>query len=96
MSAFGTDDYSFLDHAKHWSEAKGYAFTFQFNPRSPVSDGDFERLHGLLGDAPVLADAGETAIADYRMALLDARGILAAAFGFDAENLGDDDGLDGW
>ena len=29
------EDYSFYDHAKHWSEMKGFALSFQFNRRSP-------------------------------------------------------------
>ncbi|MCA9583170.1 MAG: DUF4856 domain-containing protein, partial [Myxococcales bacterium] len=53
METFGTDDYDFAGHAKAWSELKGFALGFQFNPRSPVSDTDFVMLHTLIGDAPV-------------------------------------------
>ena len=33
MNRLGADDGSFDDHAKHWSEMKGFALSFQFNPR---------------------------------------------------------------
>lgn len=96
MNAFGTDSYSFADHAKHWSEMKGFALSFQFNPHSPLSDGDFAALHDRLGVAPVLPTASVSEIDAYRDALLDAREILGAAYGFDAANLGDADGENGW
>lgn len=35
---FGTDEYSFSNHAKHWSEMKGFALGLQFNPNSPMHD----------------------------------------------------------
>jgi len=82
MDAFGTDDYDFLDHAKHWSEMKGFALGLQFNPRSPVSDMQFAELHGLIGDAPVLPDADSGAIDSYRDDLLAARALLQDAYGF--------------
>lgn len=100
MGDFGTPAYDharFLRHATWWSEMKGFALIFQFNPRSPVSDEDFVRIHELLGDAPVLPNStgGRTA-EEYRQDLREARGIIGAAFGFDAANLGDDDGQNGW
>ena len=97
MDAFGTEDYSFTDHAKHWSELKGFALGFQFNRFSPMLESigspgvatRFTRFHALVGDAPVLADAGETAIADYRAALEEARELVGEAYGFDEDNLAD-------
>jgi hypothetical protein len=96
MAAFDTDAYVFVDHAKHWSEMKGFLLAAQFNPASPLTDADFETLHTLLGDAPTLAAAGVEAIEAYRTNLLEARGLLGDAYGFDAANLGDDNGLNGW
>jgi len=96
MGAMGSDDYDFEDHAKHWSELKGFALGFQFNPRSPMSDADFERLHDLIGTAPVLSDASETERSAYAEDLREARTIIGDAYGFDADNLGDDDGMGGW
>lgn len=96
MGAIGTDDYSFGSHAKHWGELKGFALSFQFNPHSPLSDADFEALHERIGDAPTLENAGDTAIANAMVDLVAARDILATAFDFDAANLGDSDGLNGW
>ena len=88
MDAFGATDYSFLDHAMHWSEMKGFALGLQFNPSSPLSDADFATLHGLLGDAPVLEAAGVETISAYRDDLLAARSLLADAYEFDDTNVG--------
>ncbi|MBH24190.1 MAG: DUF4856 domain-containing protein [Myxococcales bacterium] len=96
MEKFGTDDYSFAEHAKVWSEMKGFALGFQFNPRSPVSDEDFTALHALLRDAPVLSDADSAEIDAYRSDLVAARDILRDAYGFDSSNMGDDKGEGGW
>ncbi|MBU6159790.1 MAG: DUF4856 domain-containing protein [Myxococcales bacterium] len=82
MERFGTANYSFLDHAKHWSELKGFALGLQFNPDSPVTDEQFVELHALLGDAPVLATATEAEIEACRANLLAARTLLGDAYGF--------------
>jgi len=96
MSAMDTDDYDFAGHAKHWSELKGFALSLQFNPRSPVTDGDFAALHDLLGTAPVLETAPIEDRDAYAEALLDAKDILRTSYGFDAANMGDDVGEGGW
>lgn len=87
MDKFGADDYVFLDHAKHWGELKGFALSFQFNPRSPLTDAQFVEFHQLVGDAPVLADAEASVIDDYKMKLVQARDLLGQAYGFDAANV---------
>ena len=90
MDAIGTPDYSFADHAKHWSELKGFALGLQFNPRSPLHTSTrFADFHDLVGDAPVLPNdvGGPSAISDYRTDLESARAILAEAYGFDASNV---------
>ncbi len=94
LGRIGTTDYVFADHAKHWSEAKGFALAFQFNPRSPLSDADFALLHERLGTAPVLT--GEAEIDAHRQDLIEARALLGAAYGIDPKNLGDDDGTGGF
>ena len=43
-----------------------------------------------------IQEAGADATTAYRAALLEARAILGAAYGFAPENLGDNDGLNGW
>ncbi|MDQ8150662.1 MAG: DUF4856 domain-containing protein [Gemmatimonadota bacterium] len=96
MDAMGTETYSFDDHAKKWSEMKGFALVFQFNPRSPLTDEQFVALHDLLGTRPVLATAGAETISDYQADLLAARAMIGTAYGFDAANLGGDDGTGGW
>lgn len=83
METVDSADYSFVDHAKHWSELKGFALGLQFNPRSPLSDSDFGTLHGLIGDAPVLDVAG---MQDYANDLIDARNLLEDAYEFAPEN----------
>ena len=75
------EDYSFSAHAKHWGEMKGFALSFQFNPRSPVSDEAFARVHELFGTAPALRD--DANFDEYRTGLLEARSILGAAYNFD-------------
>ncbi len=96
MATFGTPAYDFGEHAKVWSELKGFALTPQFNPRSPLTAAEFERLHALLGTAPVLPDAPPAEVEGYRQALLDARELVGTAYGFDPANLGDEDGENGW
>lgn len=96
MDAFGTGEYSFEDHAKHWSEMKGFALALQFNPHSPVSDEDFASMHRLMGQQPILSDADPMSISAYRTDLIAARQILGDAYGFDPANLGDSGGLHGW
>ncbi|MCO4745293.1 MAG: DUF4856 domain-containing protein [Proteobacteria bacterium] len=94
--AIGTDDYSFGDAAKHWSEMKGFALSLQFSPHSPMTSTEFATLHDKFGTGPVLETATSSDIADYRAYLLEARALLGDAYGFDAANLGDTDGLNGW
>ncbi|MGB5812638.1 MAG: DUF4856 domain-containing protein, partial [Polyangiales bacterium] len=88
MDSIGTADYSFADHAKHWSELKGFALSFQFNPRSPMSDSDFAAVHVAVGDAPVGASpTSPSNDADYRAQLLEARALIGDAYDFDEANL---------
>lgn len=96
MNKFGTNDYSFTDHAKHWSELKGFALSLQFNPRKQLSDAEFAELHRLIGQAPVLPNAAQAEIEDYYQALLEARALMGEVYGFDAANLGDENGENGW
>lgn len=99
ITAITAGEGSYQDYAKHWSEMKGFALSFQFNPRSPMSDEAFANFHSLVGDAPVLPGAeGVTAedIAAYRQAIIEARTLLADAYNFDPANVGDNDGQNGW
>lgn len=77
------------DLAKHWSEAKGFALSMQFNPHSALTDDDFGRLHELLGQNPERTE-------DYVAALIEARTLLGQVYSVDAANLGDDNGENGW
>ncbi|MEM7160391.1 MAG: DUF4856 domain-containing protein [Myxococcota bacterium] len=95
MGAAGTDDYSFADHAKHFSEMKGFALSLQFNKNhSPLSGADYGALHEAIRDRPVLPGSDE--VDAYRADLNAAKTILQDAYGFDAQNMGDADGNDGW
>jgi hypothetical protein len=82
--------YNFYDHAKHFSELKGFALGLQFNPRSPISDADFVTFHTLVGDKPVLADASAGARTAYVQSLILARDIFAQSYGFANQN------VEGW
>lgn len=95
MGTFGTREYSFTDHAKHFSEMKGFALSLQFNKNhSPMSADDFATLNGLLRDRPVLPGSEE--IDAYKADLVAAKQVLQDTYGFDPTNMGDADGNDGW
>lgn len=83
---FGTSSYLFKDHAKYFSELKGFALAFQFNPYSTMTEQDFDTLHSLLGDKPVLPSAGEAAVAEYMNKLKEARSLLQKIYGFSETN----------
>lgn len=90
MNAFGTEEYSFEDHAKHWSELKGFSLGLQFNPESPMLEGTrFADFHARIGDAPVLPndEGGQDAIDAYKAALLEARDIVQEAYDFSQANV---------
>lgn len=88
MEAFGTENYDFATHAKHWSELKGFALGMQFNPVSPLHVGTrFADLHEHIGLAPVLPNAGAEAINDYKAAMAAAKAIMKDAYGFADANL---------
>lgn len=94
MGKFGTAEYSFADHAKHWSELKGFALAFQFNPRSPMTDAQFATLHEKLGTAPALPGAAN--VDAYKAGLLEVKQLFKTAYGFADANLGDAGGAGGW
>ena len=96
MADFGSNNYSFADHAKHWSELKGFALGLQFNPRSQLTNDEFADFHDKVGDAPVLPSASAGEISAYKGRLLSARDLLQEAYGFADANMGDDDGEGGW
>ena len=87
-------EYSFTDHTKHWGELKGFLLSLQFNPHSPLGDETLAMIHDLVGTAPVFPS--DPNVTDYLANLLIARDLLAAAYGFDAANIGDENGENGW
>ncbi len=87
-------EYDFEGHAKHWGELKGFLLTLQFSPHSPLADADLAQIHADVGTAPVLP--GDAGADDYITTLLAVRAQLGEAYDFDAANLGDDDGENGW
>ena len=92
-----TGDYDFLDHAKHWSELKGFALALQFNVNhSPMTTARFAELQGYIGDRPVLPTAEMSAQEAYKQSLIDARTLVGDVYGFDTANLGDAEGVNGW
>ena len=78
--------YLFKNHAKYWSEMKGYGLAFQFNPRSKLTDAQFDQVHGLMKSAPVLPSKhSQGEVNQYIRDLMEARQILADAFSFTSE-----------
>jgi len=73
------EGYRYADHARRFSALKGSSLGLQFNPRSPLSSADFVAFHESVGDRPALDVADFT---DYRASLIEARAILATAYGF--------------
>ena len=96
MNKFEEEDYDFMGHAGHWAEAKAFALGLQFNPRKALTDEQFAELHQLLRVRPVLETATPTQINNYKADLRAARALIGDAYDFDAANLGDDNGENGW
>lgn len=84
LAKVGKDDFDFTTTAKHFSELKGFGLGLQFNPYSTISNEQFEEIHVLLKDAPVLAPVS---IGAYQANLIKARDILQAALNLNAENV---------
>ena len=87
MDEYGTADYLFTNHAKYWSELKGFALAFQFNPRGRLTTEQFNTVHQLIGDKPVLGSAGADALNAYKAQLVEARTVLGSLFD-DSADLG--------
>ena len=83
--AYGTAEFSFADLAKHYSEMKGFALAFQFNPNSLLSYDEFIKFHELVGDGPVFLQDGDKA--QFVSNLKEARVILKKAFSFSETNV---------
>ena len=96
MNKFDNANYSFIDHAKHWSELKGFALCLQFRRDSPLKPEDFKTLHDKIGVKPVLQTGTAAERNAYKVKLREARSILQTAYGFAAKNMGDDNGENGW
>jgi hypothetical protein len=95
VDRLGAPDYSFAEHAKHWSELKGLALAFQFNRRSPLGAAELAELHEKLGDGPFIPLPGGS-VEVHRRGLLEARAILRGVYGFSEADVGDDRGQGGW
>jgi hypothetical protein len=87
LDAYGTDKYLFTNTAKYWSEMKGYALAFQFNPHAIMTDTSFDTMHALMANSPVLPQTGATALTTYKADLLKARKILQNTYSFSEANV---------
>ena len=87
MQEYGTEGYLFKDFAKFWGEMKGFGLAFQFSPKALLSDADFDKVHALMGDKPVLPHAPQAQVNSYIADLLTARGIMAKAYSFSDNNV---------
>lgn len=83
---YGQETYLFKNFVKFWSEMKGYAFAFQFNPKGIMTDAQFDELHALMGEAPVLPHSNKSDVEAYKTKLLKARDILQEVYDFSDEN----------
>lgn len=85
--AYGSKSYLFDNYAKFWSEMKGFGLAFQFNPKGIMTDEDFDQMHALMKDAPVVPHAEPSLVKGYINDLLLARAILERTYGFSATNV---------
>lgn len=92
--------FKFHDLAKHFSEMKGFAMAFQFNPLSPLSKDLFVKIHRLMGDHPYVPQGSQEQIKQrsqkYIDNLKDVRDRLSKAMGFTADNGYTDEVLENW
>jgi hypothetical protein len=75
--------YDLAAYATRWSSLKGTLLALQFHPRSPLL-GEFNALHDLVGDAPVVDRA---AFADAAARLTTLRTRLQDVYGFAAADV---------
>lgn len=87
MDKMGSNDYNFALHAKYWSEMKGYALAFQFNPHSVMSINDFVQLHVFLGNMPVVDVPSSQVTLHYKQSLLEARNLLKSVYEFEEDQI---------
>ncbi|MGB0647069.1 MAG: DUF4856 domain-containing protein, partial [Bradymonadia bacterium] len=85
LNDMNAEEYDFYAHAKHWSELKGFALSFQFNRRSPMSAEDFDALHSAIGVSPVFPSAVEAE--SYKDGLLTARAFVGNIYGFETSDV---------
>ena len=86
MNEYGTEDYLYTNFAKYWSELKGFAMALQFSPIAMLSDADFDKVHALIGDKPVLPSASKDEVQTYQAQLMEARLLLQNAYKFNPVN----------
>jgi hypothetical protein len=86
----GTVEYDFSEIAKHWSQVKGYALGFQFNPRKRMTDAEFLALHDAIGMRPATADDDPVTRAVYIQGLQDVRDLLGSIYDFEPAD------VEGW
>jgi hypothetical protein len=84
-SEYGSQDYHFEELAKNFSEMKGLALAFQFNPSSLMSRDRFITLHKLMGDTPVKPETVE--MKGYQDNLIKARDLIENTYSFDPANV---------
>jgi hypothetical protein len=84
---YGTEAYLYSNFIKFWSEMKGFALAFQFNPKGIMSDKTFDQIHGLMGDSPVLPHSNKNNVVIYKAKLRQARDIMQKTYGFSSNNV---------
>ena len=90
QASFDADDqseYSILDHAKHWSELKGFSIALQYNDSRIISAAELKKLHSYIGSAPVSAANNSDEAIKATQDLIAARELLGQVYGFSAYNV---------
>ena len=80
-------EYNFYDHAKHWSELKGFVLSLQFSPLGKLTVPNHMELNGIIGTAPSLPTADGFDLATRKANLERARTVLGNAYDFDNEDV---------
>ncbi len=90
QASYDADDqseYSISDHAKHWSELKGFSIALQYNGSRIISTAELKELHSYIGNAPVSAANNSVEGIKATEDLKAARELLGQVYDFSAYNV---------
>lgn len=76
-------EYSLLDHAKHWSELKGFSLALQYNDNRIISTSQLKTLQSYIGNEPAQVSYDSEAGIEVLAKLDSARVLLGEVYGFE-------------